>query len=280
MICDLQTIGRNLQRRASAMTQSNAATVLLVEDDVLLAQAYMAHLGAENYAIEHVGTGEEALAAIETLKPEVILLDLLLPDLHGHEIVRHVTEHNLPSAIVVATSESSVRVAVEAMRAGAFDFLVKPINPDRLSYTLRNALERQRLQRVVETYEQYFARDQFCGFIGSSPPMQAVYRIIDSAAVSDATVFITGESGTGKELCAEAVHKQSRRRDRPIVTLNCAAIPRDLLESEIFGHVKGAFTGAISDREGAASRANGGTLFFDEICEMDLGLQSNIRFQP
>jgi DNA-binding NtrC family response regulator len=250
--------------------------VLLVEDEPLLAEAHMAFLDDLDCAFTLAETGAQALEAIAADEPDVILLDLVLPDMNGLEIVRHVKAAELPAAVIVITSQASVNVAVEAMRAGAADFLVKPTSADRLVFTFRNVLERQRLKHTVETYEKTFAREQYCGFIGLSPGMQAVYSIIDSAAASKATVFITGESGTGKELGAEAIHRQSPRRDRPMVTVNCAAIPRDLLESEIFGHVRGAFTGAISDRNGAASRADGGTLFFDEICEMDLALQAKL----
>jgi DNA-binding NtrC family response regulator len=141
---------------------------------------------------------------------------------------------------------------------------------------VRNAVERLRLVQIVDTYTGELARSRFHGFIGSSLAMQGVYRIIESAASSRATVFVTGESGTGKEVCAEAIHRQSPRRDNPFVAINCGAIPKELMESEIFGHVKGAFTGAVADRDGAAARANGGTLFLDEICEMELGLQTKL----
>lgn len=249
---------------------------LLVEDDTLLAEAYMAFLDDLDCEFTLAETGAQALDAIESINPEIILLDLILPDMNGIEIVRHVSAAGLPTAVIVITSQASVNVAVEAMRAGAADFLVKPTSAERLVFTFQNVLERQQLKHTVATYEKTFAREQYCGFIGLSPAMQAVYGIIDNAAASKATVFITGESGTGKELCAEAIHSQSPRRDRPLVAVNCAAIPRDLLESEIFGHVKGAFTGAVGDRDGAASRADGGTLFFDEICEMDLALQAKL----
>jgi DNA-binding NtrC family response regulator len=165
-----------------------------------------------------------------------------------------------------------VDVAVDVMRAGAVDFLEKPFSADRLVVTLKNALRRQNLEEFVDMHR----REHFHGFVGASLPMQTVYHIIDSAAASKATVFITGESGTGKEVCAQAIHDASPRHDKPFVALNCAAIPRDLMESEIFGHVKGAFTGAVTAREGAAARADGGTLFLDEICEMDLDLQSKL----
>ena len=143
--------------------------------------------------------------------------------------------------------------------------------------TSRNALERQKLQNLVATYrDEVGGRSRYHGFIGSAPIMQPIYRIIDSAASSKATVFITGESGTGKEVCAEAIHKASARRNKPFVAINCGAIPKDLIESEIFGHVQGAFTGATKDRDGAASRAHEGTLFLDELCEMEMNMQTKL----
>ncbi|MFN0042261.1 MAG: sigma-54-dependent transcriptional regulator [Alphaproteobacteria bacterium] len=249
--------------------------VLLVEDTPSVARVYLEYLRPEPVTVTHVETGNEALRFINKRPPEAILLDLVLPDMDGMEILRDVVGRGLPTAVVVITAHGSISNAVSAMRGGAFDFLVKPFNAERLIVTLRNALERRRLTQLVETYKEV-GRDEYFGFTGSSLPMQAVYRMIESAAPSKATVFITGESGTGKEVCAEAIHRQSPRRDGAFVALNCAAIPKDLMESEIFGHVKGAFTGAVSDRAGAAAKANGGTLFLDEICEMDLGLQSKL----
>ena len=158
------------------------------------------------------------------------------------------------------------------MREGAFDFIVKPVSGERLIYTVRNAAERQQLRQIAQAYKQ-LERQEFCGFVGGSLPMQAVYRTIESAARSKASIFVTGESGTGKEVCADAIHRTSPRAGKPFIALNCAAIPQDLMESEIFGHVKGAFTGATADRPGAAMQADGGTLFLDEICEMPLDLQ-------
>jgi two-component system repressor protein LuxO len=173
------------------------------------------------------------------------------------------------------------------MRAGAADFLLKPFPAERLTVTVANAVERALLRREVQALSAAQGRAAFCGFIGASAPMQAVYRILETAAPSRATVFITGESGTGKELAAEAVHRLSPRRDRPFVAINCAALPKDLIESEIFGHVRGAFTGAVADRIGAAQAADGGTLFLDELGEMELGLQAKLlrfvqtgSFQP
>ncbi len=254
----------------------NGKRILLVEDSPSLARVYANFLRDEPYETVVVATGGEALAELEDGPPDGLLLDLKLPDMDGMEILEQVGAGGLNCAVVVITAHGSINVAVNAMRAGAIDFLVKPFTGERLIYTVRNALERRRLAQIVETYEEDIARTRSCGFIGGSLPMQATYRIIESAASSKATVFITGESGTGKELAAEAVHNLSPRNSGPFVVLNCGAIPKDLMESEIFGHVRGGFTGATADRDGAAKRADGGTLFLDEICDLDLNLQTKL----
>ena len=251
-------------------------TILIVEDTVSLARTYMEYLRAEPYDLIHVETGGEAMEALKKEAPDAVLLDLMLPDLSGFDILKYIKEKELPSECVLMTAYGSIDIAVESMRHGAFDFLLKPFSAERLVVTLNNALEHRRLTRIVETYKNNYERDEYCGFDGSSLAMQTVYRIIECAAGSKATVFISGESGTGKEICAEAIHALSPRRDGPIVPLNCAAIPRELMESEIFGHVKGAFTGAVAARDGAAKQADGGTLFLDEICEMELSLQTKL----
>ncbi len=253
----------------------NSGTILLVEDTPSLARLYHQYLEAEDLAVTAVGTGKEALSELAAHPPGVVLLDLRLPDMDGLDILKEIQSRKLPCEVVVITAHGSINVAVEAMRAGAYDFLVKPFNADRLLVTVRNAQKHRSLSAIVETIKGS-ARREYFGFIGSSLAMQVVYRTIDAAAASKATVFITGESGSGKEIAAEAIHRQSPRRDGPFIAINCGAIPRDLMESEIFGHVKGAFTGAHADREGAASRASGGTLFLDEICEMDLALQTKL----
>jgi DNA-binding NtrC family response regulator len=247
--------------------------ILLVEDTLPLARVYQEYLKNQPYEVIHVDTGKKALAEIARVPPDAMVLDLHLPDMNGLEVLKKVHDQQLPIAAVVVTANGSVNVAVEAMRHGAVDFIVKPFNADRLVVTLRNALERQRLTEIVQTYREEIDRSQYFGFVGSSLAMQAVYRTIDSAAGSKASIFIVGESGTGKEVCAEAIHRKSPRRERPFIALNCAAIPKELMESEIFGHMRGAFTGATSDREGAAAQADGGTLFLDEIGEMPLDLQ-------
>jgi len=247
--------------------------VLLVEDDPPMARVYQEYLKNEPYEITHVSRGDDAMDVLRSNVPDAVLLDLKLPDMNGLDILKHIQDAGISTTVIVITAHGSINTAVEAMQAGASDFVLKPFNADRLIYTLRNSLERQQLSRIVKTFKEDFNRQEFAGFIGSSLPMQAVYRIIDSAASSSATIFITGESGTGKEVCADAIHDKSPRRNRRIVALNCGAIPKDLMESEIFGHIKGAFTGAQSNRDGAAKLADGGTLFLDEICEMDPTLQ-------
>ena len=250
--------------------------VLLVEGDAVLAQAYLEFLRDEPCCVSHRSTVAAAIDAIQNESQEVVLLDLLLPDSTDLDVLDFIERNALPISVIVMTSGDSIDNAVEAMRAGAFDFLVKPVSAARFNATFMNALERQTLRHKIDAYEGAFSKTGCCGFIGASLVMQGIYRVIASAAPSDATVFITGESGTGKEICATAVHSESPRADKPLVIVNCAAIPKELMESEIFGHVKGAFTGATSNRQGAAARADGGTLFFDEIAEMDLGLQAKL----
>lgn len=248
--------------------------LLLVEDDPPMARVYQEYLKSEPYEVVHAETGKKALKAISARNDFVgLILDVQLPDMSGLEILSHVMSENLNIAVVVITAHGSINMAVDAMREGASDFLMKPFNAERLIFTLRNSLERHELKGIVQSLQKDFGSGEFCGFIGRSLPMQAVYRIINGAASSKATVFVTGESGTGKEVCAEAIHEKSPRNGKPFIALNCGAIPQELMESEIFGHVKGAFTGAHANRDGAATLADGGTLFLDEICEMDMSLQ-------
>jgi DNA-binding NtrC family response regulator len=255
----------------------NKTAVMVVEDSASLSLIYTGYLEQAGYSSTACETGEQALKALRAAPPSVLVLDLGLPDMTGQEIIEKIREEAIPTAVIVITSNASLKVAVDAMRLGAFDYLVKPFSDERLITTVRNALEQVSLQQEVKSFRAMAKKPQgMNGFIGSSPQMQAVYRTIESAAASRTTVFITGESGTGKEVCANAIHVSSERGKRSFVVINCAAIPHDLMESEIFGHVKGAFTGATQDRTGAASEANGGTLFLDEICEMDLDLQAKL----
>jgi two-component system repressor protein LuxO len=266
---------------------SSNALILIVEDSPVhaaLAQAMLRDLG---YRMVLAETAAAGLDAVRRDRPDVILLDLELPDGSGFGLMKQLREEGFDSAVIVVTANASIGTAVQAMREGATDFVVKPYAKARLTTTLSNVLEHRALTHELQRVKAQLGRDRFHGFIGASPPMQAVYRTIESVALRRANVFITGESGTGKELAAEAVHKASPRGSRPFIALNCAAIPRDLLESEVFGHVRGAFTGATDNRIGAAKAADGGTLFLDEIGEMPPEMQAKLlrfvqtgTFQP
>ncbi len=255
---------------------SGTPKLLIVEDSRTLAETYEAYLAPLDAEIALAADLKSARSAVAETGYDVILLDVKLPDGDGLDLLDVLPKGDDMPRIIVMTAHGSISVAVAAMRAGAADFIVKPFDKARLLTTVRNALEHRRLVRLVHRYERNFRHEGYGEFLGSSPAMQAVYRMIDNAAPSKASVFITGESGTGKELCARALHQRSPRREGPFIALNCAALPKDLIESEIFGHRQGAFTGATSSREGAAVRADGGTLFLDEICEMDLALQGKL----
>ncbi|MGF1741605.1 sigma-54 dependent transcriptional regulator [Vibrio profundum] len=244
--------------------------LLMVEDTASVALLYRSYLTPLDIDINIVGTGRDAIDSVGACRPDLILLDLRLPDMTGMDVLFAVKQTYPDVPVIFMTAHGSIDIAVEAMRHGAQDFLIKPCEADRLRVTVNNAI------RKASKLKTDAGNAKYQGFIGSSQNMQAVYRTIDSAASSKASIFITGESGTGKEVCAEAIHAASKRGDKPFIAINCAAIPKDLIESELFGHVKGAFTGAATDRQGAAELADGGTLFLDELCEMDLDLQTKL----
>lgn len=250
--------------------------VLLVEDSTSLAILYKEYVKNEPYEMFHVETGREAKQFIERYLPQLVILDLQLPDISGQEVLEWIQEKQFPTTVIIATAHGTIDVAVNLIQTGAKDFLEKPIKAERLKASIALNLENAKLTNLVNDLKSTLDRSQFQGFIGSSLAMQNVYKTIDAVAPTTASVFISGESGTGKEVCAEAIHKQSDRKNKPFVAINCGAIPRDLLESEVFGHVKGAFTGATADRKGAAMMANGGTLFLDELCEMELEMQKKL----
>lgn len=250
------------------------ARVLIVEDSASLAMSYAAQLSEAGHEVEVCGNGAETEAQLlASARFDVMLLDLQLPDANGLELFEKHQDRLADTSVIVITSDGSLNRAVEAMRIGAYDFLVKPVSAERLLTTVRNAAERHKLAREIKAVRSSRSKDKFHGFVGSSPVMQAVYRSIENIGDSKAGVFVTGESGSGKEVAAEAIHRTGRRAKKPFVAINCGAIPENLLESELFGHVKGAFTGALENRIGAAKAADGGTLFLDEICEMELRLQ-------
>ena len=254
------------------------ASIVIVEDTLSLARVYQDYLRADGHVVDHVVNGSNAIERLRQNPPDVLVLDLVLPDMDGREVLRAAANIAPKCKIVVITAHGSINIAVEAMRDGAWDFLLKPFTADKLRETVANAVKgASTLQSPPDEQTQDTDTDEmYFDIIGGSENMRDIYRIIENAAPSRATVFVTGESGTGKELAAEAIHRRSERAKEPFIPLNCGAIPKDLMESEIFGHVKGAFTGAVTDREGAAHRADGGTLFLDEICEMDLDLQTKL----
>lgn len=245
--------------------------LLLIEDTASLQLIYRAVLEAAGHAVELAGTAAQGLEAFRRLQLDVVLLDLLLPDRDGLDLMRQMLAERPGTRIIVITSNGSINTAVEAMRAGAHDFLVKPFEEQRFVASVENALRARAASAPARDGDSAIP-----GMAGGSAAIGAVATRIRSVARSMASVFITGESGTGKELAAQAVHDLSPRAKGPFIALNCGAIPPDLLESEVFGHVRGSFTGAVSDKPGAAVAADGGTLFLDEICEMDLALQPKL----
>lgn len=248
--------------------------LLLIEDTPSLQMVYESVLTSAGYKVAVAGTAQEGLEQFTRLRPHVVLLDLMLPDRSGLDLMRDLLALKPDTNVIVVTANGSINRAVEAMRGGAYEFLLKPFNEQRFLHAVENALSDARRQRGDKP--DAAPPGAMAGFVGNSPEMQRVYDRISSVARSMATVFITGDSGTGKEICAQAVHANSNRARGPFVPLNCGAIPPDLLESEVFGHLKGSFTGAIADKPGAAATADGGTLFLDEICEMDLNLQTKL----
>lgn len=229
-------------------------------------------LGAK---IRGEGTAAGMREALSEEEFHVVLMDIELPDGDGIELIREIKETAPNVPIIMITAYGSIERAVESIREGAHDFLTKPIEMHRLEVSVQNALKHHALQSKLNQLERT-RRHQFCGMIGGSPAMQVVYHIIETVAPTHAPVMITGESGVGKELVAKAIHLLSPRREREMVDLNCAAIPKDLLESELFGHERFAFTGAQRRQEGRCEMAHESTLFLDEIAEMDLKLQPKL----
>jgi len=251
--------------------------ILLIEDTLSLQMVYRATLVNAGHTVSTAATAAQGFALFCKERPRIVLLDLTLPDRDGLDLMQDMLARHPETYVIVITANGSINKAVEAMRAGAHEFLVKPFDEARLLSTIDNALRgTDTPTNRPRTAIREPSRLPDGGFIGSSPAMTRVQEKIASVAQSMATVFITGESGTGKELCALAVHHQSPRNAGPFIALNCGAIPADLLESEVFGHVKGSFTGAITDKLGAAAAADGGTLFLDEVCEMLPALQTKL----
>jgi DNA-binding NtrC family response regulator len=253
------------------------ARVIVVDDDTNVLDLMQFHLRKQGIETMTAQSGEEGLNLIANHEFDVVLTDLRLPDIDGIELVRRFKKESPDTEIIVITGYSSVTKAVEATKAGAFYFVEKPVNFEELFILIDKAFERrEQAKELVRLQRKLSDRTSYYNIIGSSKAMQNIYEIIESVAESDANVFIIGESGTGKELVANAVHYKSLRAKKPFVKINCAALPKELIESELFGHTKGAFTGATKDKVGLIGQANGGSLLMDEIGEMPLELQPKL----
>jgi DNA-binding NtrC family response regulator len=251
--------------------------ILVVDDEPAERDGLARLVGQWGYDVETAASGEEALNMIESQHPAVVLTDLVLPEMDGLALLQKLRETGRPPIVLLVTGHGTVETAVEAMRHGAFDYLTKPVDATRLQVLLEKSIEQESLSREVSFLRhQLRQKGSFGQLVGQSKGMQEVYRWIELAATSTAPVLVYGESGTGKELVARTIHDLSNRRSKPFVAINCAAIPETLIESELFGHERGAFTGATERRLGCFELADGGTLFLDEIAEMDSNTQAKL----
>ncbi|MEM9068568.1 MAG: sigma-54 dependent transcriptional regulator [Myxococcota bacterium] len=254
---------------------SESGLVALVEDDPdarILTMRWLEHAG---YEVEPLESAEALFDALQTTLPDVLCLDLELPGLSGLETLRRLRKTHPQLPIIILTAHRDVDTVVEAMQRGAYDYLPKPLDRTKLMTTIKNAIEKLQLTLRVQHLERG-QTDDYSGMLGQSRAMRNLFRQIDRVAASDVTVLIHGESGTGKELVARALHEEGARKKHPFVAVNCAAIPESLQESELFGHEKGAFTGAEARRRGCFERADGGTLFLDEVAELSPTLQAKL----
>jgi DNA-binding NtrC family response regulator len=256
---------------------SGPTNILLVDDDERLRTAAGKVLAAGGYQVVSAASGREALEKLKETSVTLIVSDLRLPDLDGIALLKQARELRPEIEVVMITGHASVEKAVEAMRLGAYDFIEKPLDSSALLKTVAKALEKHRLSSENrQLRRQLRQREGVEALVGDSPAMQSVKQLIGQIAPTDVNVLIQGESGTGKEIAADALHHLSNRRDRPLVKISCAAIPETLLESELFGHERGAFTGAAAARPGKFELADGGTLMLDEIAEMSPQLQAKL----
>jgi two-component system NtrC family response regulator len=252
-------------------------TVLVIDDDASLRRVTEYTLHEAGYRVLTAADGTEGLRLFALEKPPVVITDIQMPSLSGYEVLKKIKADSPETLVIVITAFGSVERAVEAMKLGAYDYLTKPFSRDELRLTVAKALSYSGLQEEnVRLRDELSARVDFTHLVGISDEMQQVFDMVRRVAATEATVLITGESGTGKELIARAIHNGSERRGGEFVAVNCAAIPAELLESELFGHVKGAFTGAIKDRKGTFELADGGTLFLDEVGELPVELQPKL----
>jgi len=254
------------------------ARILVVDDEDIVIRSCLRILGGDgDYEAEAVQDGMEALRKIDESHYDVLILDIMMPRMDGLEVLRRVKETHPDIDVIMVTGLSQIETAVKSMKLGAFDYLPKPFDPDELKLVVKRALERrQLLQENIDLRSEVSSKYRFENIIGSSPQMQSVYRLVAKCAPTNSTVMLTGESGTGKELIARAIHYNSLRKDKPFVAVDCNSLSENLLESEMFGHVKGSFTGAVVNKKGMFEIADSGTLFLDEIGNVSLSTQAKL----
>ena len=248
-------------------------TVLVVEDEEIVRDLLVTVLTAEGYEVEAVDSGEKALKALESELYDVVLLDLNLPGMYGMNVLAAAPALQTDAAFIVMTAFGTVDTAVEAMKLGAFDYITKPFRPEELLLIVERALHETELRREVAQLRRRAGEGVRASIVGKSPAVERMWDLVERVAPTRATVLITGETGTGKELAARAIHELSGRARKPFVAINCSALPETLLESELFGHMRGSFTGAIQNKRGLFEEANGGTLFLDEISTISPAIQ-------
>ncbi len=258
-------------------TVTTQERVLIVEDEIHALTGLAELVSSWGYATETASDGIEALERIENWEPGVIITDLKMPRMSGLELLARLLDMRRNYIVVVLTAQGSIDSAVQAMKAGAYDFIQKPVDSTRLRIVLSNAVRQRQTERQLEATRRKLRDTGVLGpLVGSSKKMREVFALVEQVASSNVSVLITGESGTGKELVARTLHELSPRRPKPFVAVNCAAIPETLIESEIFGHEKGAFTGAVERRAGCFELAEEGTLLLDEIGEMPVATQAKL----
>jgi DNA-binding NtrC family response regulator len=251
--------------------------ILIVDDEEIVVRSCLRILSGDEFEIESAGNGLEALAKVAEKDYDMLILDIMMPKMNGIEVLQRVKETHPDVDVIMITGLNEIETAVKAMKLGAFDYLPKPFDPEELELVVARALERrQLLQENVNLKKEVSARYSFENIIGSSPAMQNVFRLVARSAPTNSTVMIRGESGTGKELIARAIHFNSLRKEHPFVTVDCSSLSENLLESELFGHVKGSFTGAVANKKGLLEIADGGTLFLDEIGNISMSIQAKL----
>ncbi|MDD5176884.1 MAG: sigma-54 dependent transcriptional regulator [Sterolibacterium sp.] len=254
-----------------------SARILIVDDEEIVIQSCLRILRDDAYVTDSAQSGLEALRKIEESHFDLLILDIMMPKMNGLEVLQRVKETHPDIDVIMVTGLSQIETAVRCMKLGAFDYLPKPFDPDELKVVIERAMERRHLlQENLNLRNELSSKYRFENIIGSSPAMQGVYRLIAQCAPTNSTVLITGESGTGKELIARAIHFNSLRKDKPFVAVDCNSLSETLLESELFGHIKGAFTGAVANKKGMFEIANGGSLFLDEISNISLATQAKL----